>query len=846
MPPAALARRAAWPALAALVSVTPPLAVLASGHSLVWRDTAQLMGPLRPAIVAALRSGHLPTWNPWEGTGQPLLGQYLHGLLHPVSLAVAAVTDSMDALLVAMVAFAAAGAWAAARTLRASPLAALGTGLAYGLSGYVLGMTSNTQYLLSSATGPWAVAGLVLAATSARGWLAAAAGVAALALSGDPGAIIAYGALGLVLAATEAGPRRAWPALAGAAAGVALAAVQLVPTAVALSDSLRGLGVLSDADRLRWALAPWRLLELVAPGLAVGLPRSYDAPVFAALDGSTPDRFPFAPSVYVGTVVVALAAAGMLRDRRGKVLAGLAAVLLWLALGHWLGAQQALAWVPVWGTLRYWEKLVAPLTLVLALAAAAGVDALAEPDGRRRLLRVCGRGTLGLAIAAGPYLFGSLSHAGGASVSERALIGLAHALLGLALLAGGLFVPARWTAVAAVAAIGLTGLAASPFALHPGSRAALDARPPALDADPPGPRLAAPLGCDYLAGAGALDAADLLALCERRSGRPSTNAASRTDSFPTYSALAPRRWESVLGAGPYFWDIARRFSTTHVVSRLPASEAEARALEAATALAGPALRLDGGNLLVFPLPHRPWASFAPAVVPASGPEAAAEALRARARGGLAGRGARGPGAGGRRAGPHPGPRARGRAPLGRGGGRGGRGARRERRVGAGVARAAIDGQEVAVLPADLLVRAVAWLRRTAPPGDVVRGARPPGRPGRLARRARRVRRRVVVAAPPGRGRGSAGPRPVGCARRCPPALTLPTARAVRFAARDYVTGDAFEVADCGACGLAVTLPTPADLGRYYPAAYYGAAGERRFPAPSNGFRGSFTAPAPRR
>lgn len=61
----------------------------------------------------------------------------------------------------------------------------------------------------------------------------------------------------------------------------------------------------------------------------------------------------------------------------------------------------------------------------------------------------------------------------------------------------------------------------------------------------------------------------------------------------------------------------------------------------------------------------------------------------------------------------------------------------------------------------------------------------------------------------------------------------PTARAVAlFPARDYVTGDRFEVLRCGACGLARTSPEP-DPGRmaaYYPAAYYGEASSRRFPA----------------
>ncbi len=56
---------------------------------------------------------------------------------------------------------------------------------------------------------------------------------------------------------------------------------------------------------------------------------------------------------------------------------------------------------------------------------------------------------------------------------------------------------------------------------------------------------------------------------------------------------------------------------------------------------------------------------------------------------------------------------------------------------------------------------------------------------------------------------------------------------VLFPARDYITGDRFEVASCGACGLARTVPRPDEtrLADYYPAAYYGAPGARRFPAP---------------
>jgi SAM-dependent methyltransferase len=56
--------------------------------------------------------------------------------------------------------------------------------------------------------------------------------------------------------------------------------------------------------------------------------------------------------------------------------------------------------------------------------------------------------------------------------------------------------------------------------------------------------------------------------------------------------------------------------------------------------------------------------------------------------------------------------------------------------------------------------------------------------------------------------------------------------AALFAARDYVSGDAFEVVRCEACGLARTRPPPdpSRMAAYYPQAYYGAASARRFPA----------------
>src|SRR6266568_1884039 len=52
-----------------------------------------------------------------------------------------------------------------------------------------------------------------------------------------------------------------------------------------------------------------------------------------------------------------------------------------------------------------------------------------------------------------------------------------------------------------------------------------------------------------------------------------------------------------------------------------------------------------------------------------------------------------------------------------------------------------------------------------------------------------------------------------------------------FRARDYISGDEFDVVRCGECGAGVTVPPPAAeaLAGYYPAGYYGVPSRPRFP-----------------
>jgi Bacterial membrane protein YfhO len=623
-----------WPLLAGLGAVFPLTAVLLAGRTLVWRDTAQLYAPHRGVIVEALRAFRLPAWNPWEGTGQPLLAQGLHAVLHPVSMALAFLTPSMDALLVALVLFAAVGAWLAARELDCTPAASAAAALAFALSGYVLGMTANVVFLVGSATGPWVVAGLLTAARRPRGWLAAAAAVAALALSGDAGSLAALTLAGAVLAWSFGGRGGLLRAAAGSALGVALAAVQLVPSWASLAETSRGAGLLDPASLHRWALSPWRLVELVAPGFFVGRPERYLAPVFAALAGDGLDRFPFAPSVFVGAPVLLLAALGARRAAAGRWLLGLAGLFLWLALGHHAGSQELLSGVPVWGVLRYWEKMVGPLTLCLALAAGLGADALAELPPRTiwRWLGAGGGLTIVAVLLATALLGASDGRSPEVEFLARAQLaaGSIHVVVGLLALWGVIWlVRPRWPGLlpAALAAlVFLQSLAAAPYALHAGDASVASVRPPVPAAAPPGPRLVSPLGFDLAEGRGGLDAIDLLQVGEARLARPSTNVAARVDALATYTGLTSLRWDMVLGSGPLFWPLSRRFATTHVLARPPISRPEAEALEAATAGATSFTRLDGGEVLLWEVPHRDWASFAPSVVTATGLEQAGALL----------------------------------------------------------------------------------------------------------------------------------------------------------------------------------------------------------------------------
>ncbi len=625
------AARAAGLAALLAVAVALPLAPwLTTGAPLGARDTARLYAPLRPLVVDALRSLRLPLWNPFEGTGHPLLAEGIHGVLHPVSVAMAWIAPtSMNAFLVAYLVVAALGAWVLARGLGRSPAAAFLAAVTYALSGFVASMTDNLVFLAGLSTLPWVIAGLRHAAQpGTTPIVAGGAAVAAALLAGDAQVTAVGVLLGCALAA-DAGGSRALARAAGAVVlGALLGAAQLVPSAAHLDRTVRKLP-LDEATRATWALSPWRLLELAVPGLFGSREPALDAPVFRALGGSPTFTLPFASSVHVGLVALLLAARGARGDRTSRVLAAAALLLLWLAMGPRLGAAQALGWLPIWGKFRYAEKLAGPATLCLALLAARGLDR--DLDGSRRswvplgtVGILAGLGALALLGTPVTSLLGGLGHPDAAPVALRAIrLGVAFAapfalLAAAALAATRLPGRVRGWAVAA-SAWGLCAASLS-WAVHPTPAGC--AGPgwlATLDAPAPGPRIGTPTSREFHSsqpGAWSRTWCEFAAL-----GVPAMNATAGVDQIDLYTGLDPirflRTWHAL---GDERWTRLRRFGLTHVIAGPPGDASDLRTLEGAAAGGAPVATPRESGLSAWSVPHRPWASFAPSAWSAPTPQ----------------------------------------------------------------------------------------------------------------------------------------------------------------------------------------------------------------------------------
>lgn len=442
------------------------------------RDIPQFHLPLRTAF-RRLAEGGLPLWNPWLHGGQPILSNPSYAAFYPPGWLALVVPPAyaLSLLVVLHAAVAFAGAWCLARRLGAGRGAAALAALGYTGSGALLSLLSAFTLFCSMAWFPWVLL-CGDAALERRAWLRpallAGGALALQLLNGEPVTVVVSG-LGLLCLAAARLLRRPPQWLAAlrlavpVAVALALAAVQLLPTAQHLADSPRA-GGLDAAQASTWSAPPARLVELAFPRF-FGDPARPQAGRFFGWNVHDRD-FPYVASLYPGLLLTVLGVCALSLwpiPRRG---AWALAVLLgaFLALGRHNPLFEALREaVPLLSVVRFPEKFAILAVVSLAFAGALGWQRLMDERAAGRRAVADFPLALAVVLLATALSLAVLLHAtprtglwfvrshGGPDLNE------ATALRGLAYLRGE-----AWAAVATAAAV--AGLFALCRARRPSGR----------------------------------------------------------------------------------------------------------------------------------------------------------------------------------------------------------------------------------------------------------------------------------------------------------------------------------------------------------------------------------------
>lgn len=251
-------RRLRGALLPALLAALPLLAfapALWEGRLLGPGDGAALHFPLRVTAWRAWRGGDLPEWNPGIFLGTPLLAAYRPGVLFPLMLPLALLPPftAFQLLVLLSLSLSAVLSFLYVKRLGGEGVGAYFAGLSFALGPYLVGHLDDTATVVAAPV----LLLLLLAAEAqlARGGPARAAALAVsfalLLLAGSPeadraGAALLAGRL-LVAGMSRAARPPLRETLLAVAAGLLLAAPQLVPTLLAARDAGRAVTGLAHA-----------------------------------------------------------------------------------------------------------------------------------------------------------------------------------------------------------------------------------------------------------------------------------------------------------------------------------------------------------------------------------------------------------------------------------------------------------------------------------------------------------------------------------------------------------------------------------------------------------------------
>lgn len=288
-----------------LSRLAAPALIIIAGGLATWKltlgDRAIARGdlllyfyPLRDFASAAIREGRLPLWNPHTFMGAPFLANSQAGFFYPLNALTAWLpTEQAVSWSIALhLCLAGLGMYALARRgMGLGQPAALASGLAFGLGGYLGAQAEHLNQLQALAWLPWQMACLfaLRRGNALRTTLALAALIALQVFAGHTQSLyICLAGLGLTALALALAPRderhagdssrvvRAiMPFVALAAAGtlaVMLAGAQLLPTLELTAHSARSGGLpYNEVGSFSWR--PWVVARALMP--------TYGDPLFA-------------------------------------------------------------------------------------------------------------------------------------------------------------------------------------------------------------------------------------------------------------------------------------------------------------------------------------------------------------------------------------------------------------------------------------------------------------------------------------------------------------------------------------------------------------------------------------
>ena len=382
--------------------------------------------PLRMTVAREVLGAHLPLWNPYIFGGFPLLGAAQAGILLPLNwyFLFLSAPVAMNLAVLSTYALAGVGAYLFARRSGANVFGSIITGVVWQWSGFLIAHIGHTNMIQAASLLPWLLWAIDAYAVTGRRSraLMLATLVALQTFAGHPQAL----AYSLLLTATYAAymalenrtlRSRYLRAVAMVAAGLALAAVQILPTLELAQNSLRA--EVSYEFFTSLSLPPKFLLTFFAPYLfGGGDGRFFSAPYIGpAFYGE------YAGYVGVTTLTLAIAAPLIKRDAQTKFWSFVAIVCLGLALGQFwpFGLYHAVFHIPPLNLFRVPARHLMEVDFALAVLAGRAVSAVSITQNRKRVAAVV------FVVSVGVLVFTCLSVTAWRPSDFRLEQGLLHA-----------------------------------------------------------------------------------------------------------------------------------------------------------------------------------------------------------------------------------------------------------------------------------------------------------------------------------------------------------------------------------------------------------------------------------